>query len=52
MKSVPNEDSMGGKGPEDKKMLEQCLVGMPNLNLPVDETRQILEFMRNNDGEK
>jgi hypothetical protein len=28
-----------------------CLVRMPNMNVTVDEARQLLEFMRANDGE-
>jgi hypothetical protein len=40
------------KDPEAQKLLEQCLVRMPNQNISKDEARQILEFMRQNDGEK
>lgn len=49
---VTNVDMMLEKDPEAQKLLEQCLVRMPNLNITQDEARQILEFMRNNDGEK
>ena len=52
MNMITNVDMMLEKDPEAQKMLEQCLVRMPNLNLSVDETRQVLEFMRSNDGEK
>ena len=40
------------KDPEAQKLLEQCLVRMPNQNLSIDQARQVLEFMRSNDGEK
>jgi hypothetical protein len=33
-----------------QKMLEECLVRMPNQNLADDEARSVLEFMRQNDG--
>ncbi len=52
MNMVTNVDMMLEKDEEAQKLLEQCLVRMPNQNLTVDETRQVLEFMRNNDGEK
>jgi len=40
------------KDEEAQKLLEQCLVRMPNQNITTDEARQVLEFMRSNDGEK
>jgi len=49
---VINVDMMLEKDEEAQKLLEQCLVRMPNLSIPKDEARQILEFMRSNDGEK
>ena len=49
---ITNVDMMLEKDEEAQKLLEQCLVRMPNLSIPQDETRQILEFMRSNDGEK
>ena len=52
MNMVTNVDMMLEKDEEAQKLLEQCLVRMPNQNLTVEETRQVLEFMRNNDGEK
>ena len=33
-----------------KKMLEECLVRMPNQNLSEADARATLEFMRKNDG--
>jgi hypothetical protein len=35
----------------DVKLLELCLVRMPNMNVTPEEARKILEFMRHNDGE-
>ncbi len=52
MNMVTNVDMMLEKDPEAQKMLEQCLVRMPNLSLSQDQTRHVLEFMRANDGEK
>lgn len=49
---VTNVDMMLEKDPEAQKLLEQCLVRMPNQNLTLDQARHVLEFMRNNDGEK
>ena len=52
MNMITNVDMMLEKDAEAQKLLEQCLVRMPNQNLTKDEARQILEFMRSNDGEK
>ena len=52
MNMITNVDMMLEKDPEAQKLLEQCLVRMPNQNISKDEARQILEFMRSNDGEK
>ena len=49
---ITNVDMMLEKDPEAQKLLEQCLVRMPNQNISKDESRQILEFMRSNDGVK
>lgn len=49
---ITNVDMMLEKDEEAQKLLEQCLVRMPNQNITVDEARQVLEFMRGNDGEK
>lgn len=49
---ITNVDMMLEKDPEAQKLLEQCLVRMPNQNLTADEARQVLEFQRSNDGEK
>ncbi|MGZ8544404.1 MAG: c-type cytochrome [Flavisolibacter sp.] len=47
---ITNVDVMLEKDAEAQKLLEQCLVRMPNQNISKDEARQVLEFMRNNDG--
>lgn len=52
MNMITNVDMMLETDPEAQKLLEQCLVRMPNQNLSKDESREILEFMRNNDGVK
>lgn len=52
MNMITNVDMMLEKDPEAQKLLEQCLVRMPNQNLTKDESRQVLEFMRSNDGVK
>lgn len=49
---VTNVDMMLETDPQAQKLLEECLVRMPNQNLSVDEARKILEFQRSNDGEK
>lgn len=52
MNMITNVDMMLEKDEEAQKLLEQCLVRMPNQNITTDEARQVLEFMRSNDGEK
>jgi cytochrome c5 len=52
MNMITNVDMMLETDPEAQKLLEQCLVRMPNQNISKDEARQIIEFMRSNDGEK
>ena len=52
MNMITNVDMMLEKDAEAQKMLEECLVRMPNQNVTQEEARQILEFMRSNDGEK
>lgn len=52
MNFITNPDPMLDKDPEAQAMLELCLVRMPNQNLSDEEARQILEFMRKNDGLK
>jgi len=50
MNMITNVDMMLETDPEAQKLLEQCLVRMPNQNISKEQSRQILEFMRSNDG--
>lgn len=52
MNMITNVDMMLETDPEAQKLLEQCLVRMPNQNIMIDDARKILEFMRSNDGKK
>lgn len=52
MNMITNVDMMLEKDAEAQKLLEQCLVRMPNQNLSKDEARHVIEFMRSNDGVK
>ena len=52
MNFITNPDPMIDKDPEVQAQLEICLVRMPNQNLTDDDARNILEFMRENDGVK
>jgi hypothetical protein len=47
---ITNVDAMLEKDPEAQRLLEECLVRMPNQNLTREEARKVLEFMRQNDG--
>ena len=49
---ITNVEMMLEKDPEAQKLLELCLVRMPNQNLMIEDARKVLEFQRNNDGEK
>jgi Cytochrome c len=52
MNMITNVDMMLEKDEEAQKLLELCLVRMPNQNITEPEAREVLEFMRHNDGEK
>ena len=52
MNMATNVDMMLETDPEAQKLLEQCMVRMPNQNLAKEDARKVLEFMRSNDGEK
>jgi len=52
MNFVTNTDDMIDKDPKAQAMLEICMVRMPNQNLSDQDARDILEFMRKNDGVK
>jgi hypothetical protein len=49
---ITNVDMMLESDPEAQRLLQECIVRMPNQNLKPDEARQVLEFQRSNDGEK
>jgi cytochrome c2 len=52
MNFITNTDAMIDKDPKVQAQLELCLVRMPNQNLADDDARNLLEFMRKNDGVK
>jgi cytochrome c551/c552 len=52
MNFITNVDMMLDKDPAAQKLLEECLTRMPNQNVSVGDARDILEFMRKNDGVK
>lgn len=52
MNMITNVDMMLETDPEAQKLLEQCMVRMPNQNVSKEQARQVLEYMRSNDGEK
>lgn len=52
MNFITNPDEMINKDPKVQAMLEICLVRMPNQSLNDDDARNLLEFMRKNDGVK
>jgi len=52
MNMITNVEMMLEKDAEAQKMLEECLVRMPNQNVSLEDARKILEFLRSNDGEK
>ena len=52
MNFITNTDAMINKDPKVQAQLEICLVRMPNQSLSDDDARNLLEFMRKNDGVK
>lgn len=52
MNFVTNTDEMIEKDTAAQKMLEQCLVRMPNQSLADNDARSVLEFMRKNDNKQ
>ncbi len=52
MNFITNPDPMIDKDPEVQAQLELCLVRMPNQSLSDNDARDIVEFMRQNDGVK
>ena len=49
---ITNVDIMLEKDPQAQRLLEECIVRMPNQNLKLAEARKVLEFQRSNDEEK
>lgn len=52
MNFITNPDPMIDKDPKVQAQLEICLVRMPNQSLTDKDARNLLEFMRKNDGVK
>lgn len=52
MNMVTNVDIMLDKDEEAQKLLQLCLTRMPNQNCSIGDARDVLEYMRSNDGEK
>lgn len=52
MNFITNPEPMIDKDPELQAQLEICLVRMPNQNLTEDDARNIVEYLRQNDGVK
>ena len=52
MNMITNVEMMLETDPEAQKLLELCLVRMPNQNITKEESRKLIEFMRSNDGDK
>lgn len=52
MNFITNPDPMIDKDPKLQAQLELCLVRMPNQSLTDVDARNVLEFMRKNDGVK
>ncbi|MBK8442056.1 MAG: cytochrome c [Sphingobacteriales bacterium] len=50
MNFITNPDPMINKDPAVQAQLELCLVRMPNQSLTDDDARNVLEYMRKNDG--
>jgi mono/diheme cytochrome c family protein len=50
MNFITNTDEMIDKDPEVQAMLDKCIVRMPNQHVNDKDARNILEFMRKNDG--
>lgn len=52
MNMITNVEMMLETDAEAQKLLELCMVRMPNQNIAKEEARNVLEYMRHNDGEK
>jgi mono/diheme cytochrome c family protein len=52
MNMITNVEVMLDTDPEAQKLLQLCMTRMPNQNVSIGDARDVLEFMRQNDGEK
>lgn len=52
MNMITNVEMMLDEDPEAQKLLEECLTRMPNQNVSVEEARDILEFIYQNDKDQ
>lgn len=52
MNMITNVEVMLDKDPAAQALLEECLTRMPNQNVSIGDSRDILEFMLSNDGKK
>lgn len=52
MNMITNVETMLERDPEAQKLLELCLTRMPNQNVSIGDARDVLEYMRSNDGEQ
>lgn len=52
MNMTTNIEVMLEQDPEARELLKECLVRMPNQNLSVEDARDVLEFMYQNDAPK
>jgi cytochrome c1 len=52
MNMITNVDVMLDQDPVAQELLELCLTRMPNQNVSIGDARDVLEFMRQNDGEE
>jgi cytochrome c len=50
MNMITNVEVMLEKDPEARLLLEECLTRMPNQNLSIGDSRDVLEFMYANDS--
>ncbi|WP_194973932.1 c-type cytochrome [Aquiflexum lacus] len=52
MNMITNVEVMLDEDPVAQALLEECLTRMPNQNITLDDSRDILEFLRQNDLER
>jgi mono/diheme cytochrome c family protein len=52
MNMITNVEVMLEEDAAARALLEECLTRMPNQNVSVGDARELLEFLRQNDGEE